>query len=159
MRALRRMEEAWRLPLLACALVLPQVASAQSWSNCNINTAPPIVFGVYNPLLYGDLVAQSSIAITCVGLGAARINMLAGLGGGGITARAMQRGAARLPYQLYRDSARTQVWGDGTAGTSVATLGVFIFANQTFPVYARILQRQDVPVGLYTDTVQVRVDF
>ncbi|QJW83742.1 fimbrial major subunit CsuA/B family protein [Ramlibacter terrae] len=36
---------------------------------------------------------------------------------------------------------------------------MFIGAQQTLQIYARILQRQDVPVGVYTDTVQVRVDF
>lgn len=148
-----------RALVLAGVVGLPAAASAQAWSNCNINTALPMVFGVYNPLQFTDLVAQSSLSLTCVGLGVARINLLAGLGGGGIRGRAMQNGAARLPYQLYRDSARTQVWGDGTAGTSTGTLGVFFVASQTFQVYGRIVQRQDVPVGNYSDTVQVRVDF
>lgn len=149
----------WRVLLLAVLLAGPGLVRAQAWQSCTISSALPVVFGNYNPLQYSDLLAQSSLAVRCVGLGAARASLLAGLGGGGITARAMQNGTARLPYQLYVDSARTQVWGDGTVGTTQNTLGVFIAANATWQVYARILQRQDVPVGVYTDTVQVRVDF
>ncbi|QJW83741.1 hypothetical protein HK414_06040 [Ramlibacter terrae] len=41
----------------------------------------PVVFGAYNPLLFSDLLAQSSLSVTCIGLGTARINLLAGWAG------------------------------------------------------------------------------
>jgi len=155
MRSLKRLR---RLLPLALAMLLPQGAWAQLWGNCNINTTLPVVFGAYNPLQFSDLLAQSSVSVTCYGLGSARINLMAGLGGGGIAGRAMQNGSARLPYQLYLNAARTQVWGDGTDGTSQVNVGVFLGTRQNYQIYARIPQRQDVPVGLYTDTVQIRID-
>ncbi|MGV3569110.1 MAG: spore coat U domain-containing protein [Ramlibacter sp.] len=153
------MKTPWRALLLAVLLAAPGLARAQAWQSCTVSNALPVVFGNYNPLQYSDVLAQSSLSVNCIGFGTARVSLLAGLGGGGIAGRAMQNGAARLRYQLYRDAARTQVWGDGTAGSSQATLGVFIANNATWQLYARLLQRQDVPVGAYTDTVQVRVDF
>ena len=53
-----------------------------------------------------------------------------------------------LNYNLYLNSARTTVWGDGTGGTSVltVTLNANVTRNQT--VFSRVPARQDVTSGL-----------
>ena len=57
-------------------------------------------------------------------------------------------------------SARTQHSScrDGTAGTFVVQRLVFAGSGFTLPIYGHIPQRQDIPIGLYTDSVIVRLD-
>jgi spore coat protein U-like protein len=75
-------------------------------------------------------------------------------------ARTMTRGAERLEYNLYRDAARTAVWGDGSSGTQVAfDLIVPKNSDVTLPIYARIPAGQDVRAGTYSDTVSLVVNY
>ncbi len=64
-----------------------------------------------------------------------------------------------LNYNLYTNSSRTSVWGDGTGGTSVITLNK---VNRNAPprvmaVYGRIPTGQDVSAGSYSDTLVVTI--
>jgi len=64
-----------------------------------------------------------------------------------------------LNYNLYTNSSRTSVWGDGTGGTSVITLNN---VNRNAPprvmtVYGRIPTGQDVSAGSYSDTLVVTI--
>ncbi len=60
-----------------------------------------------------------------------------------------------LQYNLYRDSARSIVWGDDTQGTQSAAGA----APTTLIVYGRIFASQFVDEGLYQDTVLVTVQY
>lgn len=60
-----------------------------------------------------------------------------------------------LRYTLYRDAARTLVWGD-TVGTNTAT-GTGGLVPSIHTVYSKIFSGQSVPPGVYTDTVMVSV--
>ncbi|MFE0499554.1 spore coat protein U domain-containing protein [Lysobacter soli] len=67
-------------------------------------------------------------------------------------------GADTLVYALYRDSGRTQIWGDGSGGSSTVS-GTGSGAAQTATVYAA-LPVQDTPAaGSYADTITVTVTF
>lgn len=79
--------------------------------------------------------------------------------------RQMKNGTALLPYQLYKDSARTQVW-DETGGTTATggtggVNGTGAGTDQTLTVYAQIPAGVVVPgtLGTYTDTVIVTVTY
>jgi spore coat protein U-like protein len=62
-----------------------------------------------------------------------------------------------LNYNLFTDAARSAVWGDGTQGTS--TLSSKVQRNKPWvaTVYGRIPAGQNVPVGLYSDTLTVTI--
>ncbi|MGH8732064.1 MAG: Csu type fimbrial protein, partial [Burkholderiales bacterium] len=82
-------------------------------------------------------------------------------GSGQIASRAMRAGAESLGYNLYRDAARSLVWGQ-TAGVDAGTLAINGIPNNgtkdgTFVVYGRIPARQSVAAGSYTDTVQLTI--
>ena len=150
----------WRyLVVLMLGSWLCNAAHAQALA-CNISTAPPMVFGNYNPLSFVDDDAQTSMSVRCngVGLRIMRISLTPGLTGS-VGSRAMQRNGVNLFYGLYTNSGRTTAWGDGTAGTSIVLRLVFGGSDFTMPIYGRIPQRQNVPVGLYTDSVTIRLDF
>jgi spore coat protein U-like protein len=82
-------------------------------------------------------------------------------GGGTLTTRTLASGANTLNYNIYRDLANTQIWGDGTAPSSVNT-GSFNFSavavggtlTQTFTAYGTIpahsaSNSNDKPPGAY----------
>ena len=85
---------------------------------------------------------------------------------GSYSPRQMAFGSARLNYNLYRDAARTLIWGNGLSGTSVATASFTVgpgVGNGTrtaqLPVYGRVPPQQVVGMGAYSDTIVVTVTF
>jgi len=79
------------------------------------------------------------------------------------TARTMSAGGASLLfYNLYRDPARTEIWGDGTPPTFMVS-GVRASKGRptTFnlPVYGRIYANQAPDSGVYNDNLLVTVLF
>jgi spore coat protein U-like protein len=74
--------------------------------------------------------------------------------------RTLRKGAETLSYNLYRNAARTNIWGDGTGGTSVYTrANPPNNSNVSLTVYGRIPAQQDVSAGNYTDTVSAVINF
>jgi spore coat protein U-like protein len=75
-------------------------------------------------------------------------------------ARKMKKGtgesASELTYQLYSDSARTAIWGDGS--NDVVT-GVGTGSSQSLTVYGLIPSQRVPPPGTYTDTVVVTITY
>ncbi|OCR22617.1 spore coat protein [Pseudomonas syringae] len=62
-----------------------------------------------------------------------------------------------MNYGLYQDAAYATVWGD-TVGTDTLA-GTGDGADQTIPVYGRIVAGQNGSVGTYTDSVAVTVNY
>ena len=65
---------------------------------------------------------------------------------------------ALLRYDLFKDVARTLRWGASDADSLQAGEAPSE-APRTFVVFGRIFPNQDVPVGAYTDSVVVTVEF
>ena len=64
--------------------------------------------------------------------------------------------SASIAYQLYRDGARSQVWGE-IVGERVTGTGT---GNpQTLPVYARVPKQATPPAGHYLDVVTATVTY
>jgi spore coat protein U-like protein len=71
----------------------------------------------------------------------------------------MTSGANTLNYMLYTDTGRTTLWGDGTASTARLT-GTGTGSAQSSTIYGRIASGQSsTPVGSYSDTILVTIDF
>jgi len=74
--------------------------------------------------------------------------------------RTMRKGSEILQYNLYRNAARTNIWGDGTGGTSLYTRANPPNNNSvSLTIYGRIPALQDVSAGSYTDTVSAVINF
>jgi spore coat protein U-like protein len=70
----------------------------------------------------------------------------------------MTDGSDFLTYELYKESARTNVWGN--AGGALVTLAAASSnAPQTLTVYGRIPPGQNVSVGSFGDSVQITVTY
>jgi len=80
--------------------------------------------------------------------------------------RWLTTGAYRLYYNLYRNAARTEIWGNGTGGSYVVsgTLrpGPGVGNNTrsaTYTVYGRVPAQQDAAVGNFSDTIVITLTF
>jgi spore coat protein U-like protein len=148
------------LPLL----VLASVAQAQT--ACRIATASPLAFGDYEFLAATPKDSQAIVIVTCDRDGGPQVLPLLmridqGTGGAGPGGRRMTHAGGAgdtLSYGLYRDVARSSVWGTSdnvdtvTLSLSVPNKGS---ASANFTIYGRIPARQDVSAGFYVDRVQI----
>jgi spore coat protein U-like protein len=136
--------------------------SATVAPTCKLTTGPTLSFGTVNPLANND--AQGNIQWVCTNGFNTAIKLGAGsTAGGTISNRLMSDGGTgKLAYQLYTDSARTTVFGDGTAGSStVAVSGAGYASPANVTVYGRVLGSAAgaATAGSYTDTVLVTITF
>ena len=147
--------------LLALILGLVLFSQHAAAATC---TVTPIVAPVFAAYQGATIDATGSITVRCTALipDSVSYTMSLGLGNQPVgTQRRMAVGASRLNYNLYCTNGYTQIWGDGTGGTCVASGGgtvlVLFPLVQTFTVYARIPLDQFVAAGAYTDTVAIQV--
>jgi spore coat protein U-like protein len=77
--------------------------------------------------------------------------------GATVASRLLTSGANTIPYTIYRDSNRTQLWGatanvDTQAGTGDGSV-------QTYTAYGRVAPVANPVVGAYADTVSIVVTY
>jgi spore coat protein U-like protein len=144
--------------LAAASCVLLAVAS-RAEAACTLSSTS-ISFGTYDVFQAGPTDSTGTITYRCDkkdhGI---RITISAG-SGGTFTSRTLRSGVETMGYNLFLNAAFTQVWGDGTGGTT--TYYVHNPPNKKdvqVPVYSRIPAGQDVGVGNYSDTVVVTLEY
>ena len=143
--------------ILLVAWACPCIDAAQTVALCTIDSSG-LEFGIYDPLDPTPLDATGGITYTCSTHIVLTIVMTSGTNGS--VDRSMSGGVDRLAYNLYLDSARTRVWGDGALGTSVyVDLNPPTDSAVGVPVYGRIPARQSVAEGRYTDSLTVVMIF
>ncbi len=135
-------------------------------------SATGVAFGAYDPLLSTNDDSTGSITVTCTyiapgGVTVVNYTVVLSTGGNGSFApRRMSAGASRLDYNLYRDAARTQVWGNATGGTSIISGTIRVgpgvgngTRSNTHTVYGRIPALQDADTGNFTDSILLTLTF
>ena len=138
-------------------LRFPFIVSANVVNKCTI-TASPLNFGSSIGLLTTAVNANTAISVQCSVGSAYNVGLNAGVNGGGnINARKMLLGGNTVSYQLYRDLARTQVWGSTIGTNTVAGTGNGNTQNLT--VYGRVPAQTTPPAGTYNDIIVVTVTY
>lgn len=128
--------------------------------NCRV-TISPLVFGAYDPLgpnRAAPLDSSADMLISCTRATRASVVLDAGRNGAGGSARtrALRGGDQNLAYEIFRDSARTAVWGEGADALEFLAPSS---EPQKVTVYGRIAPAQEVTAGVYADVVTATVDF
>jgi spore coat protein U-like protein len=143
------------LLFLCCVLV-----AGESHAACSVTTTATN-FGSYNPLLTSPVDSTGSISVDCTGN--AHVTIFIGVSGnsGSFNPRSLKRisGTDLLSYNLYTTAARTSIWGDETQGTASVPNSVKKNKTWTATVYGRISGDQDVPVGTYSDSLVVTINY
>jgi len=128
---------------------------AQVADTCFIGTATDLEFGQVSTL-DSDRYQTSTITLRCpwvpwqVGLNNGSNNV-------GNIRRMVGPGNAHITYELYRDSGRTQRWGNTLNSDTVAGNGNG--ALQSLTVYGRVPVQPTPAGGTYSDTVTVTLTF
>lgn len=158
-------------PVVALAFALALLgacADAEAGITCTFTTSA-MSFGNYDPSSAGVTDGTGSVGVNCAhnnsgSTTSVTVALSIGTGTyGTVAARKMQKSAGQqLNYNLYRDSARSQVWGTGSGGYSTRTLSITGIAKNasktgTFTVYGRIPALQNAQDGSYADSVVITI--
>ncbi len=103
-----------RALLASLIAALPLAARAQT---CTVAGLTGVAFGAYDPIGANAAAprdATGQIQYHC-GAGATPLVTLSTGASGSYQPRQLRQGAMALAYNLYRDAARSEIWGDGTA--------------------------------------------
>ena len=130
-------------------------------------SATGVAFGNYSPLQTTATTSTGTVVVSCSATGAGGtvtllFDLSAGMSGS-YSPRKMFSGTHTLTYNLYLNTAHTQIWGDGTGGTAAISTTLTVTprraaqARQT--VYGMIPSGQDVAAGSYSDTIVVTVSY
>jgi spore coat protein U-like protein len=136
------------------------LAAATAEAACTISITP-VAFGAYNVFSPSANDATGQITYRCTAPRPPLVQIHLDKGGAPtFNPRQMRQGAETLSYNLYLDSTRSTIWGDGTGGTQVYTQAN-PQANQNINVnvFGRIPPGQDVSAGSYTATVTATIFF
>ena len=163
------------LPLVA-ALCLASPANAGSVSatmtvtatvvaTCTISSGN-LAFGNYDAIgtnATAPLLGTAAVSATCTQGSSATVDIYPGLNPSG-TGNAQQRrmkgtGTNYLAYAIYSDSAHTHAWGTKTSGTTVSVTGAGGATPVSLTAYGSVPNAQNIPVGTYTDSVAVTVNY
>jgi spore coat protein U-like protein len=125
-------------------------------ANCRL-TVPSLAFGIYDPLVANAAQpadVSAVVTVTCTRNTGASLSFDTGLH----AQRSMSgRGAEGLHYDIYRDSAHSQIWGRGGDAIHLTSKGTN--QPQQLMVFGRIPPRQEVEPGAYSDVLTAAVDF
>jgi spore coat protein U-like protein len=147
------------IELLAAAgalLAAPIAAEAA----CTISTTA-VNFGTYDVFASTADDGTGQITFRCTGAPTPLITIQLDKGGSpSFNPRQMRQGSEILNYNLYLDSTRTTIWGDGTGGSQTFTLSNPPNGqNNNVTVFGRIPASQDVSAGAYSATVTATILF
>jgi spore coat protein U-like protein len=148
----------WCAGVLVCMAGLMMASGAQA-ASCQVS-ASAVSFGSFSPLTLDFVVSTGSITVNCTDVASYAIALSAG--NGTYSLRSMVSGSHTLDYNLYRDAAQQQVWGDGVADNFVVTtISPINGQHYVHTVYGRIslITRRGTHVGTYTDTIAIIVNY
>ena len=138
---------------------------------CSVSV-PGLAFGAYDVFAAGALQSTTTVSVTCTrqsGDGTSiTVNYTLALStgaSGSYAQRRMTSGANTLNYNVYTNSARTLIWGNGGGGSNLVA-GSMTLVRTTHPtqtdqytVYGSVTALQDVATGAYADSLTLTETF
>ena len=123
--------------------------------DCRIESASPLDFGSVAGVMPQHLDANAIISVICNGT-AYRVGLDDGRHARD-KVRRMSGPRGYIEYELYRDSGRTERWGNNFWYDGVARTGTGV--TQSLTVYGRVPMQPLAGSGVYSDTITVTVDY
>ncbi|MFO1185547.1 MAG: spore coat U domain-containing protein [Bauldia sp.] len=148
------------LPACSAAQILsgsvnPTFAASAAIEKDCVVSAGNVSFGTHG-LLSSSLTSSGVVTVKCTPATDYSVALSNGNNGASPGERKMKNGSETVTYGLYRDTGRTNLWGD-TAGFLASATGSG--ANQNFTVYGLVPAQPTPSPGNYTDTVVVTVTY
>lgn len=130
--------------------------SATFANTCRVTTATDMDFGS-TAALAANRDQTSAIQLQCPTGTTWRVGLNNGNNASGSTRRMAGPAGSYLTYELYRNSTRTQRWGN-TLGTDTSS-GTGTNASQSLTVYGRVPAQPTPVAGSFSDTVIVTLTY
>ncbi len=149
--------------LFLSGFLFPDPAHACTLCSCTATTSD-VNLGAYDPTGSAPNDTSGTITVNCTGLlallGSVEASASPGSSGNPLQ-RTMRQGGDSLAYNLYVDSARTIIFGDGNGATAtlVAPLNGLLIFNQSLLFYARLPAGQWARAGTYSDAIVITVTY
>ena len=141
---------------LVTFLIIPPTYAA----NCYVQTAPQLIFGVYDPLSKTPLDMSTTIVINCDSV-RQKEHLMMDVGftssnNSGAT-RSLKGPVDSLHYDLFSNPARSILVTDTTNFSFKTNL----IGSQSFslPIYGRIYAKQSVSSGIYQSSIMMTINF
>ena len=129
-------------------------------TSCTISSTP-MSFGNYSSGSATVVTSTSTLSANCALLTSYTISLSKGAASS-FSPRTMTMSSGgttyMLDYNLYTTVTDTNIWGDGTSGTSTVS-GVGTGLTQSITVYGSIPAGQSVAVGSYSDSIVATITF
>lgn len=127
-------------------------------AECKVVTATDLDFGTRG-VIDANVDQTSTISVQCTNSTPYTVGLSAGGGAAATVAVRKMTGpaSATIDYTIYRDAARTQVWGV-TAGTDVVS-GTGNGNAQPITAYGRVPPQTTPAAGVYSDIVAITVTY
>jgi spore coat protein U-like protein len=149
-------------------LLLVVAAPVAGNVSCSVSAAG-LSFGGYDVFAASPITSTTTLSVTCTltAGGATTVNYVIALSTGSSSTfvqRQMKNGGNALGYNLYSDSTRTTVWGDGTGSTQTVSGSMKLkpstpLLTDNFTVYGSVPALQDAAVGAYSDNITITVTY
>lgn len=149
------------LATLLCGTSAPAFALLEVCTATTVATA----FGSYNPLSSSPVTSTGQVTVLCTAVTSISVSYTLSLstgGSGSYADRQLSFGSSKLNYNLYTNSSRSIVWGDGTGGSSTVSDSyalALLSVSRSYTVYAGLPALQNVVAGAYSDTVTLTVNY
>lgn len=149
--------------LLACSALVFPVSAHAILANCTV-AGTGIVFPNYVSPGGASATSTGTIGVTCTGLGLlVSYTIQLSAGSGSFANRALVFASTNvLNYNMYVDSTRLSIWGDGTSGTSTVSDSYLLSIGnnlRNYTVYGLVPGGQNKPAGTYTDHIIITLTF
>lgn len=125
---------------------------------CKVVSAADLDFGSKG-VIDANLDQTTTLSVQCTNTTPYTVGLNAGNGAGATVAVRKMTGpaSATINYTIYRDAARTQLWGN-TAGTDTVA-GTGNGAAQSITAYGRVPPQNTPAPGVYSDVVAITVTY
>ena len=144
------------LGVIVAALLSATHAEAAS---CTISTTA-VNFGAYDVFNVTATDSTGTLTYNCSGNAQNLVITLSKGASATFNPRTMTNGTDTMSYNLYRNAARSIIWGDGTGGTQTyRPANPQNNRDYVRTIYGRIPASQDVSAGAYTDTITAIVNY
>jgi spore coat protein U-like protein len=147
-----------------CSLltIFDAVSKTAIAGSCTITNVVGVTFGSYDVFSNMPTDAVGNVTYRCIDLGTDLITIDLNKGNSNsYNSRTLKSGNDTLNYNLYLDSGKNIIWGDGTEGSNrYGPLNPTNNSDVMLSIYGRISARQiSAKVGNYSDTITITIFF
>lgn len=132
--------------------------NASITKNCTVS-ANALDFGTLDGFLVANVDQTTTLQTTCTNGTAYKIGLDNGQKANGTTRRMAGAAGEFVAYELYRDSNRSQRWGNDAVNGTDTVNGTGNGLARTMTIYGRVAPQATPAPGSYSDTITVTVTY